>query len=135
MAKLKGGLDVDQDLARLTLVRDVLADAAPGTRPGLMLDANESWTRKQAVRHVAELERSVDLIWVEEPVRRWDAEGLASSVARVRASIAAGENLTGLEQFRPSGCRGRRRRPDRRPAGGSRTSCEWPPWPTPTTCR
>ena len=50
----------------------------PGSRPGLMLDANESWTRKQAVRHVAELERTVDLIWVEEPVRRWDAEGMVA---------------------------------------------------------
>src|SRR5690348_17107193 len=51
-AKLKGGLDVDRDRRRLTLVRDVLSEAFPGVRPGLMLDANESWTRKQAVRHV-----------------------------------------------------------------------------------
>jgi L-alanine-DL-glutamate epimerase-like enolase superfamily enzyme len=101
VAKLKGGLDVSQDLARLTLVRDVLADAHPGSRPGLMLDANESWSRKQAVRHVAELERTVDLIWVEEPVRRWDATGMVVVGRAVRASIAAGENLTGLEQFRP----------------------------------
>jgi L-alanine-DL-glutamate epimerase-like enolase superfamily enzyme len=101
VAKLKGGVDVGQDLARLTLVRDVLADAIPGARPGLMLDANESWSRKQAVRHVAELERSVDLIWVEEPVRRWDAAGMVAVGRAVRASVAAGENLTGLEQFQP----------------------------------
>jgi L-alanine-DL-glutamate epimerase-like enolase superfamily enzyme len=101
VAKLKGGLDVGEDLARLTLVRDVLADAHPGARPGLMLDANESWSRKQAVRHVAELERSLDLIWVEEPVRRWDAAGMVAVGRAVRASVAAGENLTGLEQFQP----------------------------------
>lgn len=101
VAKLKGGLDLGRDLARLTLVRDVLADANPGCRPGLMLDANESWSRKQAVRHVAELERAVDLIWVEEPVRRWDAAGMVSVGRAVRASIAAGENLSGLEQFLP----------------------------------
>jgi L-alanine-DL-glutamate epimerase-like enolase superfamily enzyme len=53
------------------------------------------------VRHVAELERSIDLIWVEEPVRRWDADGLVKVGRSVRASIAAGENLSGLEQFRP----------------------------------
>src|SRR3954452_11337544 len=100
-AKLKGGLDVDRDLTRLSIVREVLAEANPGSRPGLMLDANESWTRKQAVRHVAQLERAVDLIWVEEPVRRWDAEGMVAVGRGVRASIAAGENLTGLEQFRP----------------------------------
>jgi L-alanine-DL-glutamate epimerase-like enolase superfamily enzyme len=100
-AKLKGGLDVEDDRRRLTLVRDVLTEAGGGTRPGLMLDANESWTRKQAVRHVHELERSLDLIWVEEPVRRWDAEGLAVVGRGIRASVATGENLTGLEQFRP----------------------------------
>ena len=100
-AKLKGGLDVERDRARLTLVRDVLADANPRQRPGLMLDANEAFTGKQAVRHVAELERSIDLIWVEEPVRRWDTDGMVRVGRSVRASIAGGENLTGLEQFRP----------------------------------
>lgn len=98
-AKLKGGLDVERDRHRLTLVRDVLAEAG-GSRPGLMLDANECWSRKQAVRYVAELERTLDLIWVEEPVRRWDAEGLAAVGRGVRASVASGENLSGLEQFR-----------------------------------
>jgi L-alanine-DL-glutamate epimerase-like enolase superfamily enzyme len=100
-AKLKGGLDVERDRKRLTLVREVLASAGNGTRPGLMLDANEAWNRKQAVRHVCELERSLDLIWIEEPVRRWDAEGLASVGRGIKASVATGENLTGLEQFRP----------------------------------
>ncbi|OLF14400.1 racemase [Actinophytocola xinjiangensis] len=100
-AKLKGGLDVDRDRHRLALVRDVLADSGPASRPAMMLDANESWTRKQAVRHVCELERTIDLTWVEEPVRRWDAEGMAAVGRGIRASVATGENLTGLEQFRP----------------------------------
>ncbi len=99
-AKLKGGLDVERDRHRLTLVRDVLAEAADGRRPALMLDANEAWSRKQAVRHVAELERSLDLTWIEEPVRRWDADGLAAVSRGVRAAVATGENLTGLEQYR-----------------------------------
>jgi L-alanine-DL-glutamate epimerase-like enolase superfamily enzyme len=100
-AKLKGGLDVEQDRHRLTLVRDTLAKAGNGARPGLMLDANECWSRKQAVRHVHELERTLDLTWVEEPVRRWDAEGMTVVRQGIRASLASGENLTGLEQFRP----------------------------------
>ena len=100
-AKLKGGLDIERDRHRLTLVREVLTEAARGMRPGLMLDANESWTRKQAVRHVCELERTLDLAWIEEPVRRWDADGLAAVSRGVRTSVASGENLTGLEQFRP----------------------------------
>src|SRR5690606_6118412 len=40
-AKLKGGLDVERDRRRLSLVRDVLSEAAGGARPALMLDANE----------------------------------------------------------------------------------------------
>jgi L-alanine-DL-glutamate epimerase-like enolase superfamily enzyme len=100
-AKIKGGLDVERDRHRLALVRDVLTDAGRGTRPGLMLDVNETWTRKQAVRHVGELERTLDLTWVEEPVRRWDAEGHVAVSRGIRASVATGENLTGLEQFRP----------------------------------
>ncbi|WP_328849637.1 mandelate racemase/muconate lactonizing enzyme family protein [Micromonospora zamorensis] len=100
-AKLKGGLDIERDRHRLCLVRDVLTEAGHGRRPGLMLDVNEAWTRKQAVRHVCELERSLDLIWIEEPVRRWDAEGNAAVSRGVRASVATGENLTGLEQYRP----------------------------------
>jgi L-alanine-DL-glutamate epimerase-like enolase superfamily enzyme len=99
-AKLKGGLDIERDRHRLTLVRDVLTQAGGGMRPGLMLDVNEAWTRKQAVRHVWELERTLDLTWVEEPVRRWDAEGLAVVQRGIRASVASGENLTGLEQYR-----------------------------------
>ncbi|GAA2111356.1 mandelate racemase/muconate lactonizing enzyme family protein [Streptomyces synnematoformans] len=100
-AKLKGGLDVERDRRRLELVRAVLTRAGRGRRPALMLDANECWARKQAVRHVCELERTLDLTWVEEPVRRWDAEGLAVVQRAVRASVACGENLTGLDQFRP----------------------------------
>ncbi|TDC44319.1 mandelate racemase/muconate lactonizing enzyme family protein [Micromonospora sp. KC213] len=100
-AKLKGGLDIERDRHRLMLVRDVLTEAARGVRPGLMLDANESWSRKQAVRHISEIERTLDLTWIEEPVRRWDADGLAAVSRGVRTSVASGENLTGLEQFRP----------------------------------
>ncbi|ONI92091.1 racemase [Saccharothrix sp. ALI-22-I] len=100
-AKIKGGLDIERDRHRLALVRDVLTDAGHGTRPGLMLDVNETWTRKQAVRHVGELERTLDLTWIEEPVRRWDVEGHATVGRGIRASVATGENLTGLEQHRP----------------------------------
>lgn len=99
-AKLKGGLDVEADRRRLAIVRDVLADAG-AVRPRLMLDANEAWSRKEAVQHVGAIERTMDLAWVEEPVRRWDAEGHAAVQRGVRAAVASGENLTGLEQFTP----------------------------------
>ena len=96
--KLKGGLDFDADVRRLGILADALA--ANTGRPGLMLDANESWQVKQAVRYVSALEEHVDLIWVEEPLRRWDAVGHARLSTAIRAAVATGENLTGVDQFR-----------------------------------
>src|SRR6478672_2101577 len=66
-----------------------------------MLDANEAWRPKQAVQHIRLIEEHLDLAWVEEPVRRWDVEGHQVVRAGIRAAVATGENLTGLEQFRP----------------------------------
>jgi L-alanine-DL-glutamate epimerase-like enolase superfamily enzyme len=97
--KLKGGRDAGADIRRLLLIRDALSANTP--RPALMLDANESWHLKQAVRYVSEVEVAVDLTWIEEPLRRWDAEGHRRLSSQVRTSVATGENLTGLEQFRP----------------------------------
>lgn len=97
--KLKGGRDFDADRRRLHIVRDAMGRNS--RRPAVMFDANESWNLKQAVRYVSELEREIDLTWVEEPLRRWDAEGHARLSRSIRAAVATGENLTGLEQFRP----------------------------------
>jgi L-alanine-DL-glutamate epimerase-like enolase superfamily enzyme len=97
--KLKGGKDLDADVRRLGIVADALS--CNTRKPALMLDANESWNLKQAVRYVAALEDRVDLTWVEEPLRRWDAAGHARLSSSIRAAVATGENLTGLEQYAP----------------------------------
>jgi L-alanine-DL-glutamate epimerase-like enolase superfamily enzyme len=97
--KLKGGRDLDRDLPRLEIMRDVLSRNS--RRPAVMFDANESWNHAQAARFVAAIEQRMDLTWVEEPLRRWDAAGMAALRGKVRAAIASGENLTGLEQYRP----------------------------------
>ena len=98
-AKLKGGRDYRHDAERLLLVRDILARA--GAEPLLMLDANESWNVPQAVRYLGHLQETVDLAWIEEPLRRWDAHGLRRLRDAASTAIATGENLTGLEQYRP----------------------------------
>lgn len=95
--KLKGGRDVADDVRRLGIMADELKVNA--AHPALMLDANESWNLKQAVRHVSAVEAQVDLTWIEEPLRRWDAPGLARLSGSIRAAVASGENLTGLEQY------------------------------------
>jgi L-alanine-DL-glutamate epimerase-like enolase superfamily enzyme len=53
------------------------------------------------VRHVSAVEAVHDLTWIEEPLRRWDAAGHARLTRSVRAAIATGENLSGLEQYLP----------------------------------
>ncbi|MEV6793170.1 mandelate racemase/muconate lactonizing enzyme family protein [Streptomyces sp. NPDC051320] len=98
-AKIKGGLDTDRDILRLSAVAEVLR--ANTRSPALMLDVNETWGRHQAVRLLARIEDRVDLTWIEEPVRRWDVAGNRAVSRAARTAVATGENLTGLEQFRP----------------------------------
>ena len=88
-----------RDIRRLVIIGDALRVNTP--EPSLMLDVNESWNLKQAVRYVSKVEEVHDLAWIEEPIRRWDAEGHARLSASVTAAVATGENLTGLEQYRP----------------------------------
>ncbi|MFC8804702.1 mandelate racemase/muconate lactonizing enzyme family protein [Streptomyces anthocyanicus] len=98
-AKVKGGLDVDRDVRRLAAVRDVFR--VNSERPALMYDVNECWGRHQAVRLARQVEERVELTWIEEPVRRWDVAGHRAVATGIRAAVATGEDLTGLEHFRP----------------------------------
>lgn len=97
--KLKGGSSSVDDLRRLEVIRDALRPATAD--PALMLDVNESWNLKEAVRYMHRIESQVDLTWIEEPLRRWDAAGHAKLSASVRAAVATGENLSGLDQYLP----------------------------------
>jgi len=64
--KLKVGRDPERDERRLELMKRALR--APD--PGLIIDANEYWSPKQAVQRIKALERSYTFTWVEEPARR-----------------------------------------------------------------
>jgi len=97
--KLKVGLDLAADLRRLGIMREALSVAS--SRPGLMIDANEYWSPKQAVRYVRQLEQHFDLVWVEEPARRWDYDGLRLVSQQVTAAVASGENLHNLADIYP----------------------------------
>jgi L-alanine-DL-glutamate epimerase-like enolase superfamily enzyme len=95
--KLKVGLDMESDLRRLELMRKALSRAS--ARPSLMIDSNEYWSPKQAVRFISEIEKHFDLTWVEEPARRWDYRGLRLVREQVKAAVATGENLNGPQDF------------------------------------
>jgi L-alanine-DL-glutamate epimerase-like enolase superfamily enzyme len=99
--KLKVGRDPERDLERMAIMRDALAAGGEQARPSLMIDANEFWSPKQAIRRIRQIEHEFDLVWAEEPVRRDDHRGLARVSRGVRTSVATGENLTDPRQFVP----------------------------------
>jgi L-alanine-DL-glutamate epimerase-like enolase superfamily enzyme len=99
--KLKVGRDPDRDIERLGIMQAALSEGSGARRPSIMIDANEFWTPKQAIRRIAEIERTFDLVWAEEPVRRDDHRGLARVSSGIRAAVATGENLTSVSQFVP----------------------------------
>jgi len=97
--KLKVGLDLAADLRRLNIMREALSAAT--SQPELMIDANEYWSPKQAVRYIRRIEEQIALSCVEEPARRWDYDGLSLVSRQVRADVATGENLNSVADFYP----------------------------------
>jgi L-alanine-DL-glutamate epimerase-like enolase superfamily enzyme len=97
--KLKVGLDLQADLRRLGIMREALSVASP--EPTLMVDINEYWSPKQAVRYIRQMEEKFDLYWVEEPARRWDYDGLRLVSQQVSAAVATGENVNSVADIYP----------------------------------
>ncbi|MFC9691835.1 mandelate racemase/muconate lactonizing enzyme family protein [Kribbella sp. NPDC056951] len=89
--KLKVGQpDSRIDLERVRAVREHLGDAVP-----LMVDANQQWDRPTALRVGRSLEQ-FDLVWIEEPLDAYDAEGHAQLAAALDTPIATGEMLSSV---------------------------------------
>jgi L-alanine-DL-glutamate epimerase-like enolase superfamily enzyme len=97
--KLKVGLDEEADLRRLGVMQEALARS--GKKPVLLIDANEYWSPKQAIRHILHFEEQHDITWAEEPTRRWDYRGLRKVSESIRAAVATGENLDEISDFTP----------------------------------
>ena len=97
--KLKVGLDREADLRRLGIMRDALATS--GKRPEILIDSNEYWSPKQAIRHISAYEREYEIVWAEEPARRWDYRGLRKVSQSVRAAVATGENHRDIFEWTP----------------------------------
>jgi muconate cycloisomerase len=77
---------VAEDVERVRRLREAL-----GTDVSLRVDANQGWDRPTALRAIRALEPyGVD--FVEQPVPRWDFEGMAQIGRRVTAPIMADES-------------------------------------------
>jgi L-alanine-DL-glutamate epimerase-like enolase superfamily enzyme len=85
-----GHPDPERDLHRLDLLRKVV-----GPKAGVMIDANEAWSAKEAATCLSLFHRAGhELIWVEDPILRTDFDGLkALSAACPWTQVNAGEYL------------------------------------------
>ncbi|WP_102157994.1 L-talarate/galactarate dehydratase [Zhihengliuella halotolerans] len=89
--KIKVGLpDSAEDLRRVAAIREHLGPDVP-----LMVDANQQWDRATALRMGRRLEE-FDLVWIEEPLDAYDAEGHADLTRRLDTPIATGEMLASV---------------------------------------
>jgi L-alanine-DL-glutamate epimerase-like enolase superfamily enzyme len=84
---LKIGLDIDDDLRRVALLRDAL-----GPTPLLRLDANAAWSEAEAQRNLRSLS-VYDIDFVEQPVRETPVELMQRIRGRGIVPISANEGL------------------------------------------
>lgn len=102
-AKVKVGYPtVEEDIERLSLVEDVLDGF-----DRLMVDANEAFSPKEAIRRGrAYRDAGFDVYWFEDPVFREDLDGIRRVVERLpETNVNTGEyvNLEGKRELLESG--------------------------------
>jgi L-talarate/galactarate dehydratase len=91
--KLKvGHPDPRVDIRRVELARKRLGDDVP-----LMVDANQQWDRPTALRMGRRLE-PYNLVWIEEPLDAFDAQGHADLARELDTPVATGEMLTSVAE-------------------------------------
>ncbi|MCX5513151.1 mandelate racemase [Kaistia algarum] len=67
-----GHPDIERDLHRLELLTKTV-----GKAEAIMIDANEGWSPQDAVRRLNIINKAgYDILWIEDPILRYDFEGL-----------------------------------------------------------
>ena len=79
--KTKVGTDITEDLARVKAIREAVGDDVK-----IRLDANQGWNAREAVELLKRL-NEYDIELVEQPVRRFDFEGLKYVTANSRCRL------------------------------------------------
>lgn len=94
--KIKVGTgDARADFERVRQVREAI-----GPGPSLRLDANQGWSRRDAVTAIRAMEDAgCDLELVEQPVPAADLEGMAWVTDRVSTPILADESVYGVRDL------------------------------------
>jgi L-alanine-DL-glutamate epimerase-like enolase superfamily enzyme len=87
MIKTKVGLDPEEDVLRLKAIRE-----AVGPDIKIRIDANQGWDRVTAVKSLNQME-ALDIEFCEQPVRRWDLDGMKYISERTGIPIMADESV------------------------------------------
>jgi L-alanine-DL-glutamate epimerase-like enolase superfamily enzyme len=96
--KIKGGSDVDSDIARVLRVREAVGEAAE-----IRFDANQGYSLEDSLRFVAETKRA-RLELLEQPTARGEPDLLGRLTAEVDIPVMADESLMTLrDAFRLAG--------------------------------
>jgi L-alanine-DL-glutamate epimerase-like enolase superfamily enzyme len=91
--KVKVGLDPKQDVRTVRAIRD-----AVGEDTTLRVDANQAWSVGTAISQLSKLEEC-GIQYVEQPLPRWDHDGLAKLRSRCSVPICICEGLASLPQL------------------------------------
>jgi D-galactarolactone cycloisomerase len=98
---------IKEDIAQVEAVREamgdeftILVDANQAQQPGSpQPEEGPVWNYERALQTARELQR-LGVFWLEEPLARYDFEGLSRLCAAVEINIAGGENNKGLHEYR-----------------------------------
>lgn len=83
--KVKIGRDPKEDVQIVKAVREAI-----GPKSNLRVDPNQAWSSSYAVKMIKKLER-FNLEFIEQPVPRWDTEGIKEVKSKVEVPICACE--------------------------------------------
>ncbi|WP_046173319.1 dipeptide epimerase [Domibacillus indicus] len=92
--KIKAGLNADKDHKRILAIREAVGEAVE-----IRIDANQGWTKKEAVRIINAWERAgLNLEVIEQPVAAGDIYSLKYVTDHVQTPIMADESIFSPEQ-------------------------------------
>ena len=96
LLKLKVGKDSEQDIKRVTAIREAVGE---GVRLGL--DANQGWSPEESVNVLQKLESAgVQIAFVEQPVKGNDLAGMQYVTERASTPVVADESAFGPAEVR-----------------------------------
>jgi L-alanine-DL-glutamate epimerase-like enolase superfamily enzyme len=95
---------IAEDIRTIEVVREAIGDDMT-----IMVDGNQAqssgdwqpgvrWNFRRAYETAVELQ-DMDVYWIEEPLNRYDFDGLSELSCRIEMPIAGGENNPGLKEF------------------------------------